>query len=146
MKKLLAPLLVGAFAFVGYQPPAECHKNHCHGEKIQICGGGWKRYKETRQHVGPEGGASTGDEACTQAIDELEEKLDVEAHGRCPELHPCATCPSSCNGCKNESSDGQVWETKQQSPKKRDDGTFECAVKAEVAFRCSCGACIKKGT
>ena len=136
MQKLLAPLLVGAFAFVGYQQPAECHKNHCHGEKIQICGGGWKRYKEMRTHVGPAGGASTSTEAC---------EADVEAHTRCPELHACATCPSSCNGCKNENSAGQVWEEKSKRAKKRDNGSYTCEVKAEVAFRCSCSPCIKKG-
>ena len=145
MQKLLAPVLVGAFAFVGYQQPAECHKNHCHGEKIKICGGGWKRYKETRTHVGPEGGAKTGDEACEAAVDELSEKLEVEAHSKCPELHPCATCPNECSGCKNENSTGTVFEEKRKSASKRGNGTYQCEVKAEVAFRCSCSGCIKKG-
>jgi hypothetical protein len=144
MQKLLAPVLVGAFAFVGYQAPAECHKNHCHGEKIQICGGGWKRYKEMRTHVGPTGGAKSSGAACNDAVDELEEKLEVEAHGRCPELHPCATCPSSCDGCKNDNSAGQIWEEKTKTAKQRSDGRYECTVKAEVAFRCSCTPCLKK--
>lgn len=145
MQKLLAPLLVGTFVFVGYQPPAECHKNHCHGKEIKICGGGWKRYKETRTYVGPEGGTKKRSEACQAAVDELEEKLEVEAHSKCPELHPCATCPSSCNGCKQDNPSGQVWDEKRKSTKKRDDGRYACEVKAEVAFRCSCSPCLKKG-
>jgi hypothetical protein len=145
MQKLLATLLVGAFAFVGYQPAAECHKNHCHGKEIKICGGGWKRYKEIRTYVGPEGGAKTGTKACAAAVDEFEEKLQVEAHSKCPELHPCATCPSACGGCKQENSTGKIFDEKSKTSKKRKNGTYQCEVKAEVAFRCSCGGCIKKG-
>ncbi len=146
MPKLLASVLVGAFAFVGYQPPAECHKNHCHGKAIQICGGGWKRYKEPRSHVGPEGGERSGSRACEAAIDELAEKLEVEAHGRCPKLHPCATCPSSCNGCQQENSVGTIWHEKSQRPDQRSDGSYQCKIEVDVAFRCSCSGCKKKGT
>lgn len=144
MQKLLATLLTGAFVFVGYQQPAECHKNHCHGKEIKICGGGWKRYKETRTFTGPSGGDKAS-EACDAAIDEWEEKLAVEAHEKCAEKHPCKKCPSACNGCKPENIMGSVYDVKRKSTKKRSDGSYECEVRAEVAFRCSCGGCIKKG-
>jgi hypothetical protein len=146
MQRFIGAAAVAALAFVGFEPTSECHANHCHGDDIKICGGGWKRYTEAREHVGPEGGAATGSEACTQAVDELEEKLAEEALSRCTTLHPCATCPGECNGCAQSNPMGSIYKEDETrtSSRKRADGNYECVVKAEVAFRCACSACIKK--
>jgi hypothetical protein len=148
MQRFLGALALGGLAFIGFEPQSDCHANHCHGEAIKICGGGWKRYKEPREHVGPAGGAATGAEACTAAVAELEKKLAAEALEKCTALHPCTTCPGECNGCAQDNPVGSIpnADDTRTSSRQRSDGKFECVVKAEAAFRCACSACIKKKT
>lgn len=144
--KILASLLFAALAFLVSEKPAECHKNHCHGPGLQMCGGGWKDHPVKVAHVGPEGGADDKSSACQSAVEELEEKIAVDAHTKCPELHPCATCPSRCNGCKQENPSAQIADDKKvhKTPTKRADGSWECKVSAQVDYRCRCSSCVVK--
>jgi hypothetical protein len=143
MHRALAALFLFALAFVGYARESECHEGHCHGDKV--CGGGWKDYPEARTHVGPEGGVDSESDACPEALDELEDRLDVEAHGRCEDKHPCGSCPDACSGCKQQSPEGRIVDPSavKKHARERDDGLYECVVTADVAFRCRCSDCKK---
>jgi len=141
--KAIVPVLMGVVAFMYSEQPAECHKGHCHGPKLKMCGGGWKDFKEAAVHVGPKGGADNKSAACNAARAELVAKLASDAPKRCPELHPCATCPKRCTGCKQQNPLGRIVDKKRvhTSAKTDANGRWSCEVRTEVAFRCRCSPC-----
>ena len=80
-----------------------------------------------------------------EMVPKLEKKLKTTAPKRCKKLHPCAKCPSECSGCKLLNPTGRISDERpRKQPKKKADGSWQCTVKTEVAFRCRCSPCKKK--